>query len=104
MELYPQTYISWLSDIWWEKIKTHNNILELYHAPPTPHLINGVGMTKERSSRQLLKERPGLQLESGLQLFFHMQQTQISPILLPNRNYVPYHTLMSFDKGDKEMV
>lgn len=60
-----------------EKNKSNNNILELSHASPTPHLINGTSMTKERSSKQFLKERLGLQLESGQQLFFHMQQNQM---------------------------
>lgn len=63
MELFPQTYISWLSDVWWKRNETRNSVLELCHASPTPHLINGVSMTEERSSRQILKERLGLQLE-----------------------------------------
>lgn len=58
-------------------------------------------MTKERSSRQILKERLGLQLESGQQLSFHMQQTQIFLVLLPNGSYVPCHTVVSFDKVTK---
>lgn len=48
-------------------------------------------MTKGRSSRQLWKERLDLQLEGGQQLFFHMQETQIFPILLPNGSYTPYY-------------
>lgn len=40
----------------------------------------------------------------GSSYFFHVQQTQIFLILLPNENYVPYHTLMFFGKSDKTLV